>query len=366
MHVQKDGDMTGLRREAWPAFGAAILFGASTPFAKQLIGDGAGLSFPFLLAGLLYLGSGIGLTITRLLRDRGWKSVEMPRHEWPWLLGAIGFGGVLGPLLLMVGLTHTTAATASLFLNLEAVLTAALAWAVFKESTDHRIVLGMALIVAGGMVLAWPTNDASASGLGPVALAAACLAWAIDNNLTRKVSASDALFVAGSKGLVAGCVNTSLAFSLGAALPPLPLVSTAMLIGFLGYGLSLVLFVLALRGLGTARTGAYFSTAPFVGAAISIVAFAEPTSPSFWIAMALMAAGVWLHLTEHHAHEHLHAELHHSHKHRHDEHHQHSHDFDWGGTEPHTHAHQHAALKHRHAHFPDIHHRHSHGQSYNP
>jgi drug/metabolite transporter (DMT)-like permease len=260
----------------------------------------------------------------------------------------------------MVGLSRTTGATASLFLNLESVLTAVLAWQVFKESTDRRIVLGMVLIVAGGAVLAWPTGEASTSGMGPLALAGACLAWAIDNNLTRKVSASDALFVAGSKGLVAGGVNTALAFVLGADWPALPLLSTAMVIGFLGYGLSLVLFVLALRGLGTARTGAYFSTAPFVGAAISVLLFAEPTSASFWIAAALMAAGVWLHLTEHHAHEHAHAELLHGHKHRHDEHHQHSHDFAWDGVEPHFHAHQHVALKHRHAHFPDIHHRHSH------
>jgi drug/metabolite transporter (DMT)-like permease len=352
--------MTGLHRAAWPALGAATLFGASTPFAKQLIGDGAGLSFPFLLAGLLYLGSGFGLTVTRLVRDWGWQPVGMPAHEWPWLLGAIAFGGVLGPLLLMVGLSHTTGATASLFLNLESVLTAVLAWLVFKESTDHHIVLGMVLIVAGGAVLAWPADEASASGLGPLALAGACLAWAIDNNLTRKVSASDALFVAGSKGLVAGCVNTALAFALGADWPALPLLSAAMLIGFLGYGLSLVLFVLALRGLGTARTGAYFSTAPFVGAAISILVFAETTSASFWMAAALMAAGVWFHLTEHHAHEHAHTELLHGHNHRHDEHHQHSHDFAWDGTEPHSHAHQHVALKHRHAHFPDIHHRHSH------
>jgi drug/metabolite transporter (DMT)-like permease len=246
-------------------------------------------------------------------------------------------------------------------LNLEAVLTALLAWLVFKESTDVRIVLGMALIVAGGAVLAWPTGEASASVMGPLALAGACLAWAIDNNLTRKVSASDALFVAGSKGLVAGGVNTALAFALGASWPALPLLSMAMLIGFLGYGLSLVLFVLALRGLGTARTGAYFSTAPFVGAVIAIAVFSEPTNTSFWMAAGLMAAGVWLHLSEHHAHDHAHAELLHGHTHRHDEHHQHSHDFEWDAAQPHSHVHQHASLRHHHAHFPDIHHRHTHG-----
>lgn len=352
--------MNALHRAAWPALGAAILFGASTPFAKQLIGAGVVSSSPFLLAGLLYLGSGLGLTLMRLIRDKGWKSTGLPSQEWAWLVGAIAFGGVLGPLLLMVGLARTTGATASLFLNLESVLTAALAWVVFRESTERRIVLGMVAIVAGGVVLAWPTGHVSADGIGPLALAGACLAWAIDNNLTRKVSASDALFIAGSKGLVAGCVNTGLGLALGASWPAVSLWSSAMLIGFLGYGLSLVLFVLALRALGTARTGAYFSMAPFVGAAISIAVFGEQTSVLFWAAAALMTVGVWLHLTEHHSHEHDHVEMHHEHGHRHDLHHQHSHDFEWDGLEPHSHPHQHAKLTHRHAHFPDIHHRHAH------
>ena len=352
--------MSAVHRAAWPALGAAILFGASTPFAKQLMGDGFTATSPFLLAGLLYLGSGLGLTLVRLLRDKGWKPSGLPRQEWPWLLGAIAFGGVLGPLLLMVGLAHTAAATASLFLNLESVLTAVLAWVVFRESTDRRIVIGMLLIVLGGLVLAWPTGASTTSILGPLALVGACLAWGIDNNLTRKVSASDALFIAGSKGVVAGCVNVSLGLVLGAQLPSLTLVSSAMVVGFFGYGVSLVLFVLALRGLGTARTGAYFSTAPFVGAALSIAILGEPTSAMFWLAAAFMAAGVWLHLTEHHLHTHEHHPMSHLHKHRHDVHHQHSHDFPWDGDEPHSHDHQHEAMQHTHAHFPDIHHRHSH------
>ena len=354
--------MPALHRAALPALGAAILFGASTPFAKQLLGTSQSNWSPFLLAGLLYLGSGLGLTLVRLVRDRGWTPSGLPAQEWPWLLGAIAFGGVIGPLLLMVGLARTTAATASLMLNLESVLTALLAWLVFRENTDRRIVLGMVLIVAGGAVLAWPadTNLAMDVGLGPLALAGACLAWAIDNNLTRKVSASDALFIAGSKGVVAGCVNTGLAFALGAAWPSTGLLSGALVVGFLGYGLSLVLFVLALRGLGAARTGAYFSTAPFVGAAFAILLFGEPTNAIFWCAAAMMAAGVWLHLSEHHAHTHDHAELFHEHSHRHDAHHQHDHAFEWDGVEPHTHAHQHAAMTHQHAHFPDIHHQHPH------
>src|SRR5262245_6992627 len=193
-----------------------MLFGASTPFAKALVGDVP----PMLLAGFLYLGSGIGLWIVRLVRDRGFKPVSLSRAELPWLLGAIAAGGVLGPTLLMYGLTRTSAADASLLLNLEAVLTALLAWVVFRENADRRVVLGMALIVAGGVALAWPSGGGGrTSVLGALAVAGACLLWAIDNNLTRKVSAVEPIFIAGTKGLVAGIANTGLALAFGAARP---------------------------------------------------------------------------------------------------------------------------------------------------
>lgn len=337
------------------ALAAAALFGASTPFAKVLVGQ----TSPVLLAGVLYLGSGAGLTLVRLLRDRQWRAIDLPKHEWPWLLGAIAFGGVLGPVLLMAGLARTSAANASLLLNLEAVLTAVIAWVVFRENADRRIVLGMALIVAGGVALSWPTQQITFSGvLGGLLIALACASWAIDNNLTRKVSASDALFIAGLKGWIAGIVNVGLALTFGATPPARSVISEALLVGFLGYGASLVFFVLALRGLGSARTGAYFSTAPFIGAAIAVVVFGEPTSVPFWLAAALMGAGVWLHLTERHEHEHTHEPMAHIHRHVHDEHHQHAHDFPWDGHEPHTHPHSHAPLTHSHPHCPDIHHQH--------
>ena len=188
----------------------------------------------------------------------------------------------------------------------------------------------------------------------------ACLCWAIDNNLTRKVSASDALFIAGTKGLIAGTVNTLLALGLGAALPSYSTVTATMVVGLLGYGISLVFFVLALRGLGTARTGAYFSTAPFIGAAVALLVFKETPGMEFWIAAALMGLGVWLHLTEHHAHDHLHEEMEHTHEHSHDEHHQHAHHAEWDGRSTHSHHHTHSTIQHNHPHYPDIHHRHSH------
>ena len=336
---------------------AAALFGASTPFAKALVGEVP----PTALAGLLYAGSGIGLTLVRLIRDRGWRAPNIATHEWPWLIGAIAFGGIIGPLLLMHGLTRTAATTASLLLNLEGVFTALLAWSVFHENADRRIVTGMALIVAGGVALAWPSSTVIAGAVGGALLVAlACLAWAIDNNLTRKVSTSDAVFIAGLKGWVAGIANLGIAFWAGTRAPPQAAVGIALLVGFLGYGASLVLFVTALRGLGSARTGAYFSTAPFIGAAVAILGFGEPTSPSFWIATVCMGAGVWLHLTERHEHQHTHEKLTHTHPHVHDKHHRHSHAGDWDGKEPHEHEHTHEPLTHSHAHYPDVHHQHRH------
>lgn len=340
---------------------AAVLFGASTPFAKALIGQAA----PVMLAGLLYLGSGLGLLIwytLRALAARGQQptNARLTRHDLPWLGGAILTGGIAGPVLLMFGLTLTPASSASLLLNMEGVLTALLAWFVFKENFDRQIFLGMVLIVAAGVLLSWQQRPALGVPWGALAIVAACLCWAIDNNLTRKVSASDAVQIAGIKGLVAGSVNLSIALALGL---PWPEASTALIagvVGFSGYGLSLVLFVLALRHLGTARTGAYFSVAPFAGAAIALLMLGETPDPVFWVAAALMGAGIWLHLTETHGHAHTHVLMSHAHGHSHDAHHQHSHDFPWDGKEPHSHPHQHEPLTHSHPHFPDIHHRHRH------
>lgn len=338
------------------ALTAAILFGASTPFAKQLV---SGIP-PILLAGLLYLGSGLGLFIFRFAKDFSWQPTGLLKKDGYWLIASIIFGGIFAPILLMTGLIHTEATTTSLLLNLESVFTALMAWIIFKEHTHRWIICGMLLMVVGGVILTWPSRLIFSSWSSPWLIIAACACWAIDNNLTRKISASDPLFLAGTKGLTAGVVNTSLAFSLGLHLPTLIHISYALFIGFLGYGMSLVLFVLALRGLGTARTSAYFSIAPFIGAAVAILFFHEPTTLSFWIAALLMIIGTCLHLIETHHHTHTHEALFHSHRHSHDAHHQHSHDFDWDNKKPHTHAHQHAEITHAHPHYPDIHHRHDH------
>lgn len=348
-------------RTASPALLAALLFGASTPLAKAL----TGAMSPLLLAGLLYLGSGMGLALVLMARHfwfppgAGSERGGVPRAEVPWLLGAIVAGGIAGPALLMSGLVATSAASASLLLNVEGVLTAVIAWVVFKENADRQIVLGMIAIVIGGLLLSWQPGSLRMSS-GALLIVAACLCWAIDNNLTRKVSSNDALLIACLKGLVAGLCNTGLALAQGATLPPVHALAGAMAVGFAGYGVSLALFVVGLRLLGTARAGAYFSVAPLFGVLVSFLIWPDVPGTVFWLAAACMALGVWLHLRERHEHEHVHEPLAHSHSHRHDAHHQHEHDFPWDGREPHRHWHAHPVLVHRHPHYPDVHHRHSH------
>jgi drug/metabolite transporter (DMT)-like permease len=341
-----------------PALLAAVLFGSSTPFAKLLVGHMP----PQMLAGLLYLGSGVGLATLLLVRwlrhPAAARQMRPAGRDIPWLLLAAVLGGAVGPVLLMKGLTRTDAATASLLLNLEGVLTAAIAWGVFKENADRQIVLGMFAIVVGGILLGWQGGGAWSSGA--LLITCACFSWAVDNNLTRMVSAGDAMTIACVKGLLAGVCNTALALSGGAVLPGPAALGGSLLVGFLGYGMSLTLFVVGLRTLGAARSGAYFSTAPLFGVVISLALWPQWPSSLFWVAAALMGAGVWLHVRERHEHEHTHEPMEHSHPHRHDAHHQHVHAFEWDGKEPHTHWHRHEPLTHRHPHYPDIHHRHAH------
>jgi drug/metabolite transporter (DMT)-like permease len=339
---------------------AAALFGASTPFSKLLLGR----IDPLLLAGILYLGSGIGLSgwiAWQGLRAKSKnREAQLQRRDLPWLGGAILAGGVIAPVLLMFGLTVTPASSASLLLNLEGVLTALLAWFVFKENFDRRIFVGMVAILLGGLLLSWQSRPEIGVPWGALGIVGACLCWAIDNNLTRKVSAANPAHVAAIKGLVAGAVNVVLALAVGASIPKVPEIAAAAVVGFLCYGVSLTCFVLALRHIGTARTGAYFSTAPFIGAALSLVVLHEQPSLLFWAAGGLMLVGVWLHLTERHVHAHRHEATTHEHLHWHDEHHQHVHQPTDPPNEPHSHVHRHSELTHTHPHYPDIHHRHGH------
>lgn len=337
---------------------AALLFGASTPLAKSLLRD---LS-PWTLAGALYLGAGIGLSALWALTPS--RRGPLPtRRDAPWLAGAVFAGGAVAPVLLMEGLRRTPGTTASLLLNLEGVFTAAIAWRVFREHVDRRLALGMALVVGASALLSWSGPLVGARSLvGPLCIAGACLGWAVDNNLTRRVSDLDPRVLVIAKGLVAGSVNLALGVSAATSTPALRPLLGALALGFVSYGLSLVSFVIALRHLGTARTSAWFALAPFVGAAGSVALLGERPAASFYVACAAMGVGLWLHLAERHDHVHRHAPREHEHAHAHDEHHQHAHEDGVAVLDGHTHAHRHEALEHAHPHFPDTHHRHTHDE----
>ena len=337
---------------------SALLFGAGTPLAKILLN--ADVS-PWMLAGLLYSGSGIGLGLYRLLRRA--PRVRLARSEVLPLVGAVFFGGVAGPVLLMLGLSNMPASGASLLLNAEGVFTALLAWFVFKENFDRRIALGMLAIIAGAVALSIPSGANLGSPWPSLAILGACLCWGLDNNLTRKIALNDAIWLAAVKGGIAGPVNLILAFMLGAQLPGVFNIAAAMVIGLFAYGISLALFIVAMRHVGTARASAYYSIAPFFGALLAIT-LGDPISWPIVVAGLLMAVGVWLHLSERHEHEHSHEEITHDHWHTHDEHHQHTHDEGQqvGANGWHKHVHTHEALTHTHEHYPDSHHRHGHSR----
>jgi drug/metabolite transporter (DMT)-like permease len=351
------------RSHLWPgvpvALLSAVLFGAVPPFTKLLLGA----VDPQLLAGVLYLGAGVGLAVIhggRAALGIPMREAPLRRHDMPWLAAVAMFGGFVGPLFLMLGLARTSAATGSLLLNLEGLATMSIAWVVFKENVDGRLLLGALAILTGAAVLSWSGNTIRFDS-GAALIAVACLAWGIDNNLTRKLSSADPVVTALIKGLAAGSANVVLALLRGAELPTIATVSAGAVIGFLGVGVSLVLFMLALRHIGTARTGAYFSLAPFIGVVVAVLLLHEPLTLQLAIAGSLMGLGLWLHLAERHEHEHFHEAMEHEHLHVHDEHHQHTHD--GPVMEPHSHWHRHEPLRHTHPHYPDLHHRHAHGEA---
>ncbi len=319
------------------ALASAALFGVSTPVAKVLLGS----IHPGILAGLLYCGAGVGIELFRrarrnVLRSTNAQEAALTRSDLPWLASAIAAGGVVGPILLLVGLSRTDASTASLLLTLEGAASALIAWFVFHESFDRRIAFGMLCLVVGAAALSWSGSPTLESVIGPLAVIGACVAWGLDNNLTRKVSLADPLQIVALKEIIAGPINLLLGLAAGAALPGLVPGLVAALVGFLCYGVSLALYVLALRHLGTARTAAYFSTAPFLGTLVAVATLNEPITYQLIVAGAFMAIGVWLHVTERHEHEHVHGPQVHSHSHVHDESHQHGHEPDDPAGEPHT------------------------------
>jgi drug/metabolite transporter (DMT)-like permease len=284
------------------AFLTALLFGVGTPLTKTLLDDCDSI----ILGGLLLLGSGIGLAIFSLLKNvfSSQRKIHKPftRNEWGWMFASICCGGVIAPISLLVGLSSTTGSTASLLLNFEAVFTALLAWFVFKESFNRRIIVGMIAIVSGGILLTWEAHNHYEFSLQSLGVIAACMGWALDNNFTRKISNADSIQIAKYKGLISGVFSLALGMFMGMKMPHWALITQASVLGFFSYGVSMVFFVLALRYLGASRASAYFSTAPFIGFIFSILILKEDPPILFWFAAGIMGFGVLLYLTEKHEH----------------------------------------------------------------
>ena len=343
---------------------AAILFGASAPLSKLL------LNFvePIPLAGFLYLGSGIGalvfLGIQNWLNHGHTVEARLTRREIPWLLGAIFAGGVAAPILLLIGLQKTPASTASLLLNFEAAGTTLIALLFFREAVDKRILWAVGLITLASILLSW-NSSAWGFSLGALGILAACLLWGLDNNFTRQISAKDPLVIVALKGLGAGSFSLLLSRVLVKPLPGLSTILLAMLLGVVSYGLSIRLFILALRALGAARTSSLFATAPFVGTLLSLFLLHELPPFLFWLSIPVMLVGAWLMLSEQHVHSHVHMPSEHIHSHVHpDDHHDHGTVADpplVNGS--HSHWHRHDRLEHTHLHTPDLHHRHDHSSN---
>lgn len=340
---------------------AAVAFGVSAPLSKLLLRD----IQPVPLAALLYLGCGIAAVLMRMAfsysKPELNREARLHPEDFPWLIGAVLAGGVVGPILLMVGLGNTHASTASLLLNFESVSTGLIAGLFFHEAVDRRVWLGLLFITLASILLSF-TAGAWGISVGAIGVLGACLFWGLDNNLTRKVSAKDPLAYVTIKGFGAGSFSLILSLVLKNPFPAFHIILLALLVGGICYGVGLAFFVLALRSLGAARTGALYATAPFVGAALSFILFRENLTLQFLLSLPLMALGAVLLVSEHHEHVHWHPAIQHEHLHTHNDlHHSHEHPEEMVvTTAPHSHPHLHEPISHDHPHTPDLHHWHPH------
>ncbi|MBF6567497.1 MAG: EamA family transporter [Candidatus Binataceae bacterium] len=339
--------------------GAAALFGASAPLSKLLLGHAG----PLIVSAFLYLGAAAGLFILQRVSSRVSiaKEAALRGRDFALLSAITILGGIAGPILMLYGLTRVSALAGSLALNLEAPFTIIIAVVLFREYLGSRAILAALLIIGGTILLGWAPGSLRADSLGIGSIAAACLCWGIDNNLTQRLSLRDPAAIATIKAAVAGLTTLTIAFAIGMPSPGIGIGLAALAIGSVCYGLSLYLDVLALRMLGAAREAAYFASAPFIGAILSLAIFRMLPGTAEWIAAASMAIGVALLIRENHNHAHVHDELVHDHLHYHDRHHLHAHLAGESPHEPHAHPHRHSALRHAHPHVSDLHHRHPHG-----
>lgn len=292
---------------------------------------------------------------------KGYTAAEAKIHssDVKWILGAVAAGGVAAPIILMYSLRNTPASTASLLLNFECVATTLIAAIAFKESIGKRIWFAVVFITSASSILTWEFSGEWGLSIGALGVLLACTLWGMDNNFTRMISAKDPLIIVIIKGIGAGCVSMILANLTGSHFPELTIIIGAMLLGFFSYGLSIVLFIFAMRHLGASRASAFLGTAPFAGTILSFLLFQELPSTLFYAAILLMIIGAALIFGEEHEHKHIHHSLKHEHKHRHDDEH-HNHDHPHRAGLEHSHEHTHETIEHSHGHTPDLHHRHAH------
>jgi len=348
---------------------ASVLFGASTPLTKMLLGE----IQPVPLAAFLYLGSGFGLSAFQIVnhilytktKKNFIKEAPLKKKDYHWLLGATITGGILAPIILLSSLQSTPSSTASLLLNFESVATTLIAIAVFKENAGKQLIGAIILITLASILLSWNTNNQWGISLGSVGILIACFCWGIDNNFTRNISSKNPFTVVSIKGLAAGAFSFALSLLMNIKLPDFKIIAAAMVIGFFCYGVSVLLFVIAMRHLGSARTCALFGTAPFIGAVLSLILLNDMPGIMFIIAIPFMILGTVLLIKENHQHTHKHESGEHEHTHSHnDGHHSHEHLNEKAASGFHSHLHTHTAMEHSHQHAPDIDHRHGHNKAH--
>jgi drug/metabolite transporter (DMT)-like permease len=326
----------------------------SAPAAKVLLSNAE----PLMLGAVLYLGAGLGMTVLRVVLRNRMREAPLRTSDVPLLLTVTTAGAIVAPLLLLVGLQRVSALTGSLVLNLEGPLTVGLAVLFLGEQVSVSTLAGALLIMAGAAGLSLGPGVLQGDLWGVLAIVGACLGWAVDNNLTQRLSLRDPLAIVQVKGLVGGSIALVLAISVGIDVPSPDIFAWGLLLGSLSYGVSVVLAVHAMRLIGVARQAAFFATAPFVGVLVSVAVLGESLGLREVVAMALMVAGLGLFLRERHDHLHVHQAITHDHRHAHDVHHQHTHPVGAAPGEPHAHEHTHGVLEHGHPHVPDVHHRH--------
>jgi drug/metabolite transporter (DMT)-like permease len=336
---------------------AAALYGISSPVSKLLLKEIP----PTFMAAFLYLGAGLGMSIVGFIKHKKYKGKteeRLTKQELPFTVGMVVLD-IAAPIFLMVGLSMTTPANASLLNNFEIVATSVIALLIFKESISKRLWGAIFLITLSSIILSVEDISSFSFSFGSIFVLLACICWGLENNCTRKLSVKDPLQIVVIKGFGSGIGSLIIALTLGEQIINIPYILAALLLGFFAYGLSIFFYIYAQRDLGAARTSAYYAIAPFIGVGLSLIIFREIPTFSFVIALVIMIIGAFFASTEVHNHKHSHNVITHEHSHSHDDsHHSHSHAKTFLGK--HNHIHTHEENNHSHKHTQDIHHSHAH------